>query len=263
LPHRGKPAGIETGTLTGMEIRPGGPLILGHRGYRARCPENTLLAFREAAAHGADGIECDLQKAADGRYLVIHDPVTDRVSTEHLFVHESTLQELQRLDVGSGERIPTLEEMLDALPGGAYLDLELKEETLTPADAEGVAAVLDAHRSRERLMISSFDPGLLFAFRRMGFTVGYLVGDETARRGLRGFAKVLLELRPQFINLPVDMIAIFGRRKAALVFRVLRAFGFALLFWTVNTVEEAAILAPYAGILVTDEVERIIDAGRR
>jgi glycerophosphoryl diester phosphodiesterase len=239
------------------------PLILGHRGYRARFAENTLAAFRGAMTSGADGVECDLQKCADGSFVVIHDPTTGRLTEEDRNVRWSSLGQLKGLDFGGGERVPLLGEMLEAIPREAYLDLELKEETITPADAEAIAAVLDAHRSRERLMISSFDPGLLFPFRRMGFAIGYLVGDETARRGLLGFAKVLRALKPQFINLPVDMLRILGRRKAVLAFRILRAFGFTLLFWTVNSAEEYAVVAPHARIIVTDEVERIVGAARR
>jgi glycerophosphoryl diester phosphodiesterase len=242
--------------------RRGGRLVLGHRGYRARFPENTLLAFRAALESGAGGIECDLQKSTDGRYVVIHDPTTERVSGEHRDVHTSTLQQLQGLDLGSGERIPALEEMLDALPKEAYLDLELKEETIRQSDAGSIAAILDAHRTRDLLMISSFLPALLVPFRRMGFTIGLLVGEEAAAKGLEGFAKVLLRLRPQFINLPVDVLPLLGRRKAMFLFRILRVFGFSLLFWTVNSKAEAAELARHARIIVTDEVEEIVAAYR-
>ena len=44
-----------------MKNRRQTPIVLGHRGYRARFPENTLLAFALALGFGADGIECDLQ----------------------------------------------------------------------------------------------------------------------------------------------------------------------------------------------------------
>ena len=158
---------------------------------------------------------------------------------------------------GRGERLPFLEEMLSALPPGAYLDLELKEETLTPADAGSIARVLDEHVSRGRLMISSFDLRLLVPFRRKGFTVGLLVGEEAAGRGLRGLAVDLFRLRPQYINLPVDILGILGARRSSLLFRVLRAAGFSLLFWTVNTAQEAAAVLRYAHVLVTDEVELI------
>jgi len=238
------------------------PLVLGHRGYRARFPENTLLAFREALAAGADGIECDLQKSGDGRYMIIHDPSTDRVTDSRLSVGRSTSAELRELDAGRGERLPFMEEMLSALRQGAYLDLELKEETLQPEDADLIAGILDAHIPRERLMISSFALRLLVPFRRKGFTVGLLVGEEAAGRGLGGLASDLFRLRPQFVNLPVDIVGMFGPRRSALLFQILRVLGFSLLFWTVNSTEDAAALAPHASILVTDEVETILGAVR-
>ena len=232
------------------------PLILGHRGYRARYPENTLLAFREALAAGADGVECDVQKTADGQYVAIHDPTVDRVTGMHGEVARMSLAELQGLDFGAGETIPTLDDLLEALPPTAYLDLELKEETLRPEDAEPISLLLDACRRRSDLMISSFDASLLHPFRKKGFTVGYLVGKEAAERGFVGFADVLLRLRPQYINLPVDIVAKFGPRRAAFLFRVLRGLGFSLLFWTVNTPEMAAAVRPHARMIVTDEVEK-------
>ncbi|MGO9309082.1 MAG: glycerophosphodiester phosphodiesterase family protein [Spirochaetia bacterium] len=238
------------------------PLVLGHRGYRARFPENTLLAFREALRAGADGVECDLQKTADGRYVIIHDPGTERVSGAPLEVARSTLDDLRKLDFGRGEPIPPLEELLRSLPADAYLDLELKEETLVPADSAAIVRILDAHRSRERLMISSFDPDLLVPFRRQGFTVGFLVGEEAARRGMRGFAEVLLRLRPHYLNLPVEIVPALGARRAAFLFRTLRLLGFSLLFWTVNDGPQAVSLAASARIVVTDEVEQIIEALR-
>jgi glycerophosphoryl diester phosphodiesterase len=111
------------------------PLILGHRGFRARFPENTLLAFRMALHHGAEGFECDVQKSADGRYVVIHDASTDRVARQGGAVSGQVLGQLRSLDVGDGQRIPTLEETLDMLPRGAWIDVELKNETLRTRDS--------------------------------------------------------------------------------------------------------------------------------
>jgi glycerophosphoryl diester phosphodiesterase len=244
--------------MTAMEKRHSrrAPLVLGHRGYRARYPENTLLAFREAMAAGADGVECDVQKTADGQYVVIHDQSVDRVTGVHGDVARMSLAELQGLDFGSGETIPLLGDLLRELPPGSYLDLELKEETLRPEDAEPIALLLDSCRGRRDLMISSFDASLLHPFKKRGFTVGYLVGKEAAERGFIGFADVLLRLRPQYINLPVDIIAKLGPRWASLLFRALRGLGFSLLFWTVNTPEMAAAVKPHARMIVTDEVEK-------
>jgi hypothetical protein len=109
-------------------------------------------------------------------------------------------------------------------------------------------------------MISSFDLELLVPFRKKGFTVGLLVGEETAARGLGRLASDLFRLRPQFANLPVDVLGILGPRRAVLLFRILRLLGFSLLFWTVNKATDAAALAPHARILVTDEVDSILGA---
>jgi glycerophosphoryl diester phosphodiesterase len=236
------------------------PLVLGHRGYRARFPENTLLAFREALKAGAGGIECDLQKGGDGTYVIIHDPGTARVAGSDLAVSRAVVRDLRELDLGGGERIPLLEEMLREMPDGAYLDLELKQETLTTADCLPVSDILRAFRARIRLMVSSFDPALLAPFRKMGFTVGYLVGEDDAGRGLLGFAGTLLRLRPQFLNLPVEMIGVLGAGRAGLLFRFLRACGFSLLFWTVNTGADAIRCAPHARIIVTDEIDLVLRA---
>jgi glycerophosphoryl diester phosphodiesterase len=235
------------------------PLIIGHRGYRARYPENTLLGFRKAIEAGADGVECDLQKTADGCYVVIHDPSVDRVAGGRGDVAGMSLAELRRLDLGSGETIPLLEDLLQHLPAAAYLDLELKGETLTPGDAGRIARQLDGCRARGNLMISSFDERLLFPFRKMGFTVGYLVGKETAKRGFIGFAGLLIRLRPQYINLPVDIMAKLGSRRSSCLFGILRVLGFSLLFWTVNTKEMAAAVRRHARMIVTDEVEEAIN----
>jgi glycerophosphoryl diester phosphodiesterase len=238
------------------------PLVLGHRGYRARYPENTLLAFREALAAGADGIECDLQKSVDGRYVVIHDAWTGRVAGTRLEVGRARLADLRFRDLGSGERIPVLEELLEALPPEAFLDIELKEETLTPEDCDGVSRIIDTHRGRRNLMISSFEPRLLAPFRAKGFDVGLLIGEEAARLGFRGLLRILFRLRPQFLNLPVEIIRLLGRSRALLVFRILRIIGVSLVFWTVNSSEDAELLARHARLIVTDEVERIVEALR-
>ncbi|MBN2437226.1 MAG: hypothetical protein JXL20_01345 [Deltaproteobacteria bacterium] len=55
-------------------------LKIAHRGYSARYPENTLLAFKKATAAGADMIELDVRLSQDGRLVVIHDERIDRTA---------------------------------------------------------------------------------------------------------------------------------------------------------------------------------------
>ena len=123
-------------------------------------------------------------------------------------------------------------------------------------------------------MISSFEPRLLLPFRRRGFTVGYLVGEQAASRGAAAFAVTLLWLRPQYLNLPVQLMTARpnrtsgarhnrttgarGPRTARLLLALLRALGFSLLFWTVNATADAELVAGMARIIVTDEVEALL-----
>ncbi len=235
-------------------------LVLGHRGYRARFPENTLLAFRGALEAGADGVECDLQKTADGHYVVIHDPTVERITGTSGAVARMSLAELRGLDFGRGERIPELSDLLAILPASSYLDLELKEETLTPADCEPILRILGDRTDPERLMISSFEPDLLRPFRGRGIVVGFLVDDRMTESGPQGLLSVLRSLRPQYVNLPVETFDALGRRRARFLARALRMMGCRLLWWTVNQPSQVALVGRTGRIIVTDEVERILRA---
>ena len=217
-----------------------------------------MLAFRKAIENGADGVECDIQKTADRHYVVIHDPTTERVTGVGGNVGKMSREELGFLDCGGGERIPDLSELLDALPSGSYLDLELKEETIAADDCGPIVEILDARIHRRNLMVSSFAPQLLMPFRRRGFTVGFLVGNETIARGVGAFACALVRLRPQYLNLPIQLVHTLGAGGASFLMGFARLLGFSLLFWTVNTVAEAALVGGAARIIVTDHVDRLV-----
>src|SRR5207302_1653383 len=94
-------------------------LVIAHRGASGHAPENTMAAFRKAVAQGATFIETDLQLSRDAHFVAIHDGTVNRTTNGRGSVHDLTLVELRELDAGSwfgsefsGERIPTLEEIL-------------------------------------------------------------------------------------------------------------------------------------------------------
>ncbi len=107
-------------------------------------------------------------------------------------------------------------------------------------------------------MVSSFDPQLLLPFRRRGFTVGFLLGEETFDRGAGAVVCALLRLRPQYLNLPIQLVERLGAGRASLLLGLLRVMGFSLLFWTVNTDEQAARVVHAARMIVTDQVDRLV-----
>jgi glycerophosphoryl diester phosphodiesterase len=107
--------------------------IIAHRGASHDAPENTLAAARLAWAQHADSLEVDVHLTHDGRLAVIHDPDTQRTAGVRRIVADSTLAELQQLDVGrwkhprfTGERIPALEDVFSLVPAGKRIFVELK-----------------------------------------------------------------------------------------------------------------------------------------
>ncbi|MFZ0879437.1 MAG: glycerophosphodiester phosphodiesterase family protein, partial [Candidatus Acidiferrales bacterium] len=95
------------------------PWIIAHRGASGHAPENTMAAFRQAVEMGATFIETDLHMTRDARFVAIHDASVERTSNGRGAVRDLTLAELKQMDAGlwfdrqfSGERIPTLEEIL-------------------------------------------------------------------------------------------------------------------------------------------------------
>ena len=94
------------------------PLIIGHRGASAVAPENTMAAFREAIAVGADGIEFDVRLARDGVPVVIHDSTLRRTGGLNKRVADLSAEEISKIDVGSwfaprfaNETVPSLRDL--------------------------------------------------------------------------------------------------------------------------------------------------------
>ena len=117
------------------------PLIIGHRGASAAAPENTLAAFALAQAQGADGIELDVQLSADGWPVVMHDSKLERTTNGQGRVQQLSLAQLQELDAGQGQTIPTLDEVFETLGPNFLYNVELK--TAAFRDDGLAAAVAD------------------------------------------------------------------------------------------------------------------------
>ncbi|WP_218932116.1 glycerophosphodiester phosphodiesterase [Adhaeretor mobilis] len=110
-----------------------GQTIIAHRGASSDAPENTISAFQLAWEQGADGIEGDFHLTADGQIVCFHDASTKRLCGVDTKIAESTLAELQKLDVGrwkgrrfAGERMPTLSDVLSTVPQGKLFYIEIK-----------------------------------------------------------------------------------------------------------------------------------------
>ncbi|MDB4908428.1 MAG: glycerophosphoryl diester phosphodiesterase family protein [Gemmatimonadetes bacterium] len=110
--------------------QPSLPQRIAHRGARLELPENTISAFMRASELGADAVELDVHSTEDGSAIVHHDPAPLAPAGSHGSprpFREMTLDEVRRLRVG-GEPIPTLDEVLLALPAAMTIYVELKGE---------------------------------------------------------------------------------------------------------------------------------------
>ncbi len=110
------------------------PMVIAHRGFSGRYPENTLRSFREALKLPVDAIELDVRRTKDGVLVVIHDETIDRTTNGKGRVRDLTWDEIRKLDAGlwkgsafAGERIPRLEEALELIGGQKVVFLEIKE----------------------------------------------------------------------------------------------------------------------------------------
>jgi len=113
--------------------KPDLPPLIGHRGASYLAPENTVRSVKLAFELGADEVEIDIRKTADGRIVAMHDANTRRVSGTDLAVAAASAAELRVLDVGSwkgeryrGERIPFLAEVLALVDARRRLVIEIK-----------------------------------------------------------------------------------------------------------------------------------------
>ena len=167
--------------------------IIGHRGYPAKYPENTLAAFEAAIEAGAVMIELDVMLSRDRKVVVIHDATLDRTTNGKGSVADLTLAELKQLDAGSwfdaqfvGQQIPELSEVLDLVNGRAYVNIEIKSnayEAHHPPDAIE-KQVVDWLRQKKLLdtgMISSFEVNILEQIALMEKTpVTAFISDKPA-----------------------------------------------------------------------------------
>lgn len=135
-------------------------LVIAHRGASAYAPENTLPAFELAVRQGADMLELDVLRSADGALVVFHDDTTERWDGRQRLAAQCTLAELQQLDIG-GERVATLAEVCAfAREHSVRLNVELKGAGFS-AD---VARMLHAERVEALVLLSSFVEAALHEF---------------------------------------------------------------------------------------------------
>jgi glycerophosphoryl diester phosphodiesterase len=228
-------------------------LVLAHRGANRVEPENTLAAFGRAFELGADGVELDVHRTADGGLVVHHDAVAPGVG----LLAETPFEAIRR----SAPRVPTLAEALDAC-AGRFVNVEIKNSPGDPDhDPSGVAAdrvveLLAARAGRDRVLVSSFDLPTIDRVRALDpRTATALLTARTT-----GLADVLALAHDRgHAALNPRAHALVARRADRLVQRA-GELGMSLYVWTVN---DARQLRRLAGAGVTGLITDVPDRARR
>lgn len=138
------------------------PIAFAHRGFSRDGLENSLQAFKDAAALGYAYVETDVHTTSDGVVMLFHDETLDRVTDGSGAIKDHTYAELQKMRIGGREQIPTLDELLTALPD-ICVNIDIKDASSIPALKE----VLDRHDAYDRVCISSFSDKRVLAFEAL------------------------------------------------------------------------------------------------
>lgn len=233
--------------------------IIGHRGFSARAPENTLAALELALDAGADAVEFDLHIAGDGTVVLLHDVTLDRTTTGSGDIKEWSAAELTELDAGSwfapefsGESLPTLADALTRIAGrAAHIYAEVKGYR-TLEDMETILRVVTDAGASERTIFISMDWRALDRIREGAreALIGYIVeAPDRAAAAIdraKGDPRALLDFDANILLEQQDLAA------------TTRDAGIAMAAWTVDTPERAsALLEMGVPRITTNEVSTL------
>ncbi|MEW6258429.1 MAG: glycerophosphodiester phosphodiesterase family protein [Thermodesulfobacteriota bacterium] len=146
------------------------PIVVGHRGFRAKYPENTMSGFHAAVDAGIEMVELDVSLSKDRHVVVMHDETLDRTTNGRGAVRDSLWAEIRQLDAGSwfdgrfsGEPVPDLKAVFESIGKQCVINVEIKPDAVEPEERPDgienqVAAAIDCYGLLGSVVVSSFHP---------------------------------------------------------------------------------------------------------
>lgn len=142
--------------------------VVAHRAGAAFGPENSAAALKESIKGGADGAEIDVQQTKDGELVVMHDTDFKRIAGVDRKVWDVTYEEASQYEIGEGfrnkfrgERLSTLEHMIEEADGRIDLMIELKRSGHETQLVEKTVELIRKHHFESQCTIASLDYALL------------------------------------------------------------------------------------------------------
>jgi glycerophosphoryl diester phosphodiesterase len=213
-----------------------GPQLIAHRLGRAYGPDSSAAALQGALAAGADGLETDVCLTADGRIVLLHDPLLSVGTTLDGWAHERTAGEIlasritDRGGEPTAERPLALEELLASIPPDMPVQLEVKAHADPDIARRTAEAICDAYRrgpERHRLEILSFHSSACAAAAAHGFPSRLVIFADYAPEALAAWAS----------RHGVDGVSVEHFLLSDSLVRVLRLAGLSVNAGTVNDAE--------------------------
>ncbi|MDO5034939.1 MAG: glycerophosphodiester phosphodiesterase [Actinomycetaceae bacterium] len=158
--------------------RKGFPLVIAHRGGAELAPENSWESFETCNDLGFNYVESDAHLTADGKVVLIHDPVLERVSNGFGAVATHTWEELQGVTVNGSKYGPVLlEDVLASFPN-MRLNLDAKEEAVW----KPMIDVIRRQGATDRVLLASFNSSRLERIRAYAPEIQTSIGQAEAAR---------------------------------------------------------------------------------
>jgi len=261
--------------------------VHGHRGARARFPENTLPALEYALKVGADVLEFDLAVTKDDVVVINHDPAinpeicTDEKGGEvekNQLIRNMTLAEVKKFDCGRkknlkfskqtpvpGTKMPTLEEFFDLIKNSkdphantVRFNIELKSDPRRPEQAPAprefammVLSLLKKHNMIQRTVLQSFDHRTLVEAKKLESSITISALTEKEFTGI-DYAKIISEIKPDILSPNA------GEITGADV-KAVQKLNVKVIPWTVNRPEEwSKLIAAGVDGIISDDPEDLI-----
>ena len=210
-------------------------LVVAHRGSSKAAPENSMAAFRQAIADGADLIELDVQETADGEVVVFHDSDFMKLAGVGTKIWDATMADLEVIDIGSrfspafkDERVPTLAAVLDACKGKIGVVIELKYYGHNQHLEERVARIVDERGMAAHVAVMSLELDQVKKMKslRPSWTVGLLMSVSAGN--LRAIG--------------ADFLAVNGAFASRRFVRSAHLQGMKVHAWTVNDAATMSVM---------------------
>lgn len=144
-------------------------IVVGHRGFPQKFPENSLSGIEGAIAAGRTRVEIDVHQSKDGELIVMHDETLGRTSNGNGMIAKLTYKEISQFKLATKadptvyeESIPTLDDVLKLMKGKAELLIEIKEGgDLYPGIEKRVVDLIKKRKGKDWCFVQSFSGDVL------------------------------------------------------------------------------------------------------